>query len=205
MQDAQTAAQQGSKERARQKLREATQNYPASKEPWAKLAEDYFESADYGNAILAAQEVSQRDPQDRTSYSILAVSGLRVSSVALTALRAQQSGVPTDTRSEAQQLTKTLREALGEQVLVPRPDSAPAPAANKRRSTANATSSSKAAPGAVATPVNGGQASAQPLATGAASSASASAAAKPSAAAAASTPAKPANQTVSSNPFDKLR
>lgn len=137
MQDAQSAVQAGTKERARQALREAAKAYPTAKEPWVKLAADYFEALDYGNAILAAQEVTQRDPLDGTAHSILAVSGLRVSSSALATLRAQQSGMPNDTRTEAQNLTRVLRETLGEQVLVPRVD-APVAAAPTRRTSRNA-------------------------------------------------------------------
>lgn len=133
MQAAQAAGQAGTKEKARQSLRDAAKSYPTSKEPWSKLAEDYFEATDYGNAILAAQEVTQRDPQDRTAHSILAVAGLRVSSSALAALRAQQSGLPNDTRTEAQNLTRSLRETLGEQVLVPRVEPAATPTANSNR------------------------------------------------------------------------
>jgi len=119
MKQAQDAHAQGGKERARETWREASRNYPTSKEPWLKLAEDHFATADYGYAVLAAQEVSQRDPADRTAHSILAVAGLRVAAMALGALRGQQSGMPADTRSEAENLTKLLRETLGEPVLVP--------------------------------------------------------------------------------------
>ena len=137
MQVAEAAGQAGAKEKARQALRDAAKSYPTSKEPWGKLAEDYFEATDYGNAILAAQEVTQRDPQDRTAHSILAVAGLRVSSSALAALRTQQSGLPNDTRAEAQNLTRALRETLGEQVLVPRVEPTATPTANSNRRPAN--------------------------------------------------------------------
>ena len=63
---------------------------PTSKEPWLKLAEDYFEANNYGQAILASQEVLQRDPADSVATSVLAVSGLRVSASALSLLRQQQ-------------------------------------------------------------------------------------------------------------------
>lgn len=179
MKDAQDAAQAGSKDKARAQLTEAAKSYPAQKEPWIKLAEDYFESADYGNAILAAQEIAHRDPQDRTAFSILAVSGLRVASTALVVLRDQQSGMPTDTRSEARSLTKTLRETLGEPLLVPPVVAAPAPAPKPRgTSRANAAKAPAAQPAAAATATPGGSA-------------------KPAAA------AKPADKTA--NPFDRLR
>jgi tetratricopeptide (TPR) repeat protein len=128
MQDAARAAGEGNnKERARELYRTAARQYPASKEPWSKLAEDYFESANYGQAILAAQEVVQRDPQDGVATSVLAVSGLRVSAAALKSMRDQNSKLSGGTRSEAQALAKTLRDALGETELVPQAAAAPAP------------------------------------------------------------------------------
>ena len=57
MGDAAKARQEGARTRERETYRTAARTYPTSKEPWQKLAESYFESADYGNAILAAQEV----------------------------------------------------------------------------------------------------------------------------------------------------
>lgn len=157
MQDAQNAKQAGAKEKSRQHLREAAQSYPTTKEPWLKLAEDYFEATDYGNAILAAQEVSARDPQDRTANSILAVSGLRVASSALVTLRNQSSGLTSDARTEAQSVTKTLRETIGDTSLVPRPETTPPPppVRPQRRpaaSAAGAGAGSSAAPGSPAAP-----------------------------------------------------
>lgn len=127
MQDAANAASEGNnRERARELYRTAARQYPASKEPWTRLAEDYFESANYGQAILAAQEVIQRDPQDSIATSVLAVSGLRVSAAALKSMHDQNSKLSGGTRSEAQALAKTLRDSLGETELVPQ---AAAPAA----------------------------------------------------------------------------
>ena len=150
MQEAQNAKQAGAKEKSRQHLREAAQSYPTTKEPWLKLAEDYFEGTDYGNAILAAQEVNARDPQDRTANSILAVSGLRVASSALVTLRNQSSGLTSDARSEAQSVTKTLRETIGDSSLVPRTDLAPPPPPVRpaRRTTAPPAAGTATAPAA---------------------------------------------------------
>lgn len=129
MHEAGQAADAGSKEQARDVYRTAAKTYPTSKEPWLKLAEDYFEAANYGQAILAAQEVIQRDPADSLATSVLAVSGLRVSASALSTLRQQQSPLNGGTRSEAEGLARILRDLLGEPVLVPRPVAASASAA----------------------------------------------------------------------------
>lgn len=181
MKEAQDSAQAGAKDKARSQLTDAAKSYPTQKEPWVKLAEDYFETADYGNAILAAQEITQRDPLDRTAYSILAVSGLRVASTALVTLRDQQSGMPTDTRSEARNLTKTLRETLGEPLLVPPVAPAPAPAARTPRNRAAGSAAAGVAKPATVAPAAPGTAPAAP---------------KPAAKPAADKPA---------NPFDRLR
>lgn len=147
MQEAKQAATEGSKERARDIYRTAAKTYPASKEPWLKLAEDYFEANNYGQAILASQEVLQRDPADSVATSVLAVSGLRVSASALSMLRQQQSSLNGGTRSEAEDLAKVLRDVLGEPVLVPSAAPAVKPAvAPGRRSSAPRPAAGASAP-----------------------------------------------------------
>jgi tetratricopeptide (TPR) repeat protein len=118
--EGQTAAAAGDKQKARDAYRAATQADPTLKTPWVKLAESYFESADYGHAVLSAEEALHRDPADTTAAGILAVSGLRISASALTTLRSH-SGINEGTRGEAETLARTLRELLGEPVLVPKP------------------------------------------------------------------------------------
>lgn len=145
MQQAQSALQANQRDAARKAWRAAAKAYPTQKAPWQKLAEDYFDAADYGNAILAAQEVLQRDAQDTLAHSVLAVSGLRLSTVSLLALR-ERSAYPVGSRDEALGLTRAMREALGETTLVPpvRAEApvaatrAPAPAAPSTRQAANA-------------------------------------------------------------------
>lgn len=118
-------ATEGGRERARQIYRDAAKAYPADKRPWGRLAQSYFDAGDYGNAVLAAQEVVLRDPQDSAAQGLLAVSGLRISTGALAALR-NQNGISTSTRSEAEDMARNLRSILGESVLVPRPAEASA-------------------------------------------------------------------------------
>lgn len=165
MQEAGQAAGEGSKQRSRELYYTAAKTYPASKEPWLKLAEDYFEASNYGQAILAAQEVIQRDPDDSLATGVLAVSGLRVSAAALSTLRKQQTTLNGGTRTEAESLARVLRELLGEPVLVPRPAAAasapalmakpkrpPRPAAAGATPTAPALTSATAAPAAAPPP-----------------------------------------------------
>jgi tetratricopeptide (TPR) repeat protein len=193
MQRAEASASAKRIEASRLEYREAAKAYPTSALPWSKLAEDYFEKGDHGNAILAAQEVVQREPQNVVAQSVLAVSGLRVSNAALTSLRAQQSGVPSSTREQATALTRTLREALGEYALVPRQ-----PAGSDTAAATSATSSgSAAAAAAPATPARSKSSSTAPSTKSAPKTA-----AKPPAPKA-TAPAAPA--AASTNPFDKLK
>jgi len=113
-------AAEGGRERARLIYRDAAKTYPTDKRPWLRLAQSYFDTADYGNAVLAAQEVVQRDPTDNVSQGLLAVSGLRISTAALSALRSQNN-LTTSTRTEAEDMARNLRAVLGETVLVPKP------------------------------------------------------------------------------------
>jgi tetratricopeptide (TPR) repeat protein len=124
MAQANASAQSGEYDKALQLLDKAAKDSPAAKDPWLRTAQIHFDQGKYGPAIVAAQEVLQRDPNDRTAKSILAVAGLRVSVKALGDLRSE-NGLSGSTRSEAQALTASLREALGESTLVP-PIAAPA-------------------------------------------------------------------------------
>ena len=172
LQDGAKAAAEGNdKERSREIYRTAARMYPASKLPWVKLAEDYFEAAQYGQAILAAQEVVQRDPDDGIATSILAVSGLRVSVSALAALRDQNGKLSGGTRSEAQTLARLLRDSIGESELVPQP-AANGTAPNPQATTAKPTPAARPRPIAVrrpATPVAAAAATPAPAAAAPAS------------------------------------
>ncbi|MCY7315834.1 MAG: hypothetical protein LH480_09490 [Rubrivivax sp.] len=145
------ARQEGSVSKERDTYRAAAAAHPTRKEPWSKLAESYFEARDYGNSILAAQEVLQRDASDSVATSMLAVSGLRVSTAALSSLRNQKS-LNSDTRAQAEDIVKSLREVLGENVLVPAPAAVPvaAPAAPQARRPAPRPPSAATAGAAVA-------------------------------------------------------
>jgi hypothetical protein len=68
--------------------------------------------------VLAGQEVLERDPQDTTANSLLAVSGLRITAGSLKALR-KDAEYPVGSREEALAVTRSLRETLGETALLP--------------------------------------------------------------------------------------
>ena len=116
------ARSEGQVQRARDGYRQAAATYPTEHVPWVRIAQSHFEASDYGNAILAAEEAVQRSPSDQVALGILAVSGLRVSSRAVSNLSEKQ--VLGDTRSQAETIVQTLRQVLGEPILVRQEDPA---------------------------------------------------------------------------------
>lgn len=121
------ASSAGRKEDAVTLWKQAAEAYPADKAPWSNIAQTRYDAGQYGEAIVNAQEVLVRDPNDRLANSIIAISGLRLSTRALADL-SRQNNLSGSIRTESQDLAKLLRESLGEQVLVPPPPASPAPA-----------------------------------------------------------------------------
>lgn len=116
--DADRAAAAGQHDKSHAVLRAAAASYPADKAPWLQMAQQRFDRGNYSDAIAQAQEALQRDPADKQAHSIIAVSGLRLSTRSLAEL-SQQSNLGGPVRSEAQELARMLRNTLGEEVLVP--------------------------------------------------------------------------------------
>lgn len=145
---AHTAASEGQREKARAAYRAAAQSYPAEKQPWLKLAEDYFQAQDYGNAVLAAQEALQRDREDNAAHSILAVSGLRLTAGSLVALR-QDGSYPVGSRDEAITVARALRDTLGAtSLLTQSPQNSTAARAKKPTAPPPVTTAQRPAPAA---------------------------------------------------------
>ena len=128
--DADAAAKAGRTEFAYSILRRAAQVNPTDKAPWLRMAQMRFEEKNYGEAIVAGTEVIERDPDDTLAYSLVAVSGLRVSSKALNDLT-QKNGFSGSVRSEAQDLAALLHNTLKVERIVP--VKAPAPEPVRRR------------------------------------------------------------------------
>jgi predicted Zn-dependent protease len=116
--NADTALKAGQNNAAAAILQDAARDYPDEKMPWLRLAQMRFETKNYGEAIVAALEVLQRDSDDTLAHSIVAVSGLRLASKALADLT-QKNNMAGNVKNEAQDLTKLLRDTLGEDKLVP--------------------------------------------------------------------------------------
>ena len=144
MAEANAAALSGRPDKAYALLKQATVTYPNDKAPWVRMAQMRFESNNYGEAIVDALEALRRDPDDTLANSVVAVSGLRLSSKALSDLT-RKNNLSGTVRSEAQDLAKLLRTSLGEEILVAKEPRAPAPskpAKPKATATASAASTS---------------------------------------------------------------
>jgi len=110
--------EKGKQDEAVKVLGDLAKRNPGRKEPWVRLAKVHFDAENYALAIVAAEEVLQRDNADRSAKSIRAVSGLRVAAQSLTDLRGDVE-LKGDARSDAVGLAKIMRDTLGEDVLVP--------------------------------------------------------------------------------------
>jgi tetratricopeptide (TPR) repeat protein len=130
MAEADVAAKAGQQDQALVLLKGAAGTFPADKTPWVQMAQIKFDKGNYAEAIGNALEALQRDPQDKVANSIVAVSGLRLATRALADL-SHQNNVSGSLRVEAQELAKTLRTSLGEEVLVP-PAGGPRKATHKK-------------------------------------------------------------------------
>jgi predicted Zn-dependent protease len=103
----------GQNDKAYTILKSAGAAFPTDKTPWVRMAQMRFDSANYGEAIVNALEALERDPDDTLANSIVAVSGLRVTSKALADL-SQKNNLTGNVRTEAQELAKLLRANLNE-------------------------------------------------------------------------------------------
>lgn len=113
MAEADTAILAGQSDKAYAVLQRAGAAFPTDKTPLVRMAQMRFDSTDYGQAIVDAQGALKRDPNDTLAHSIVAVSGLRVTSKALADL-SQKNNLTGNVRTEAQELAKLLRNNLNE-------------------------------------------------------------------------------------------
>lgn len=118
MTEAEAALKAGQGDQAAAILVSAAKAFPAEKAPRLRLAQLRFDSNNYGEAIVYAHEVLERDADDLLAHSIAAVSGLRVASKALADLT-QKNDLTGSIRAEAADLAKLLRTSIGTDVLVP--------------------------------------------------------------------------------------
>jgi predicted Zn-dependent protease len=117
MRDADIAIKNKHSEQALELLHTAVLLYPGDKSAFVRIAQLHFENERYGDAISSAQRALERDPDDIVAHSLVAVSGLRVSSKALSDLTIKNNLTGT-VRAEAQDLAKLLRTSIGGDILI---------------------------------------------------------------------------------------
>lgn len=98
-------------------LKVATKTYPTDKTAWLRIAQVSFDCHEYGDAITHAKKVRELDPDDILAQSLLAVSGLRVTSKALADLKPRNKVMSGDVRAEAQNLAAILRTSIGGEII----------------------------------------------------------------------------------------
>lgn len=106
------ADKSGNKEQAVTLWKQAAAAYPSDKTPWGNVAKTRFDAGLYGEAIIAAQEVLVRDPNDKAAHSIIATGGIRLATTSVGHL-SRMNGFSGSLRTESQQLADTLRQSLG--------------------------------------------------------------------------------------------
>ncbi|MBC7684292.1 MAG: hypothetical protein H7176_03570 [Bdellovibrionales bacterium] len=111
MSEAEAAINLGKNEQGIALFKSAAAEFPREKAPRLRAAQVQFECHNYGEAIVHAREVLERDADDMVANSIMAASGLRVSSKALAELAARNN-LTGSVRAEAQDLAKMLRENI---------------------------------------------------------------------------------------------
>jgi predicted Zn-dependent protease len=116
--EAEADAKRGQVAQALSSLHAAAAAHPTEKLPWLTAAQINFDQGKYGDAIVAALSALERDPHDKLANSLVTVSGLRLSTAALTEL-VQKDSLSSNTRAEAQELARVLRNNLGEDSSVP--------------------------------------------------------------------------------------
>ena len=117
LQQADRAFRLGQNEAAVATLKIVTQTYPGDKAAWLRIAQISFDCHEYGEAITHARKVLELDPDDIVAHSLVAVSGLRVSSKALADLATKKKVMSGDMRAEAQNLATILRTSIGGDIM----------------------------------------------------------------------------------------
>ncbi|WP_178380523.1 hypothetical protein [Xanthomonas oryzae] len=123
----------GGPEQALKTFEDAGRADPTRKEPWVRIAQLQFDRANYARAIVAAQEVLQRDPNDLVADGVLTVAGFRIANQSLQRLQGRGALVSGTARKEAEMLASTLRATMGDDILQPDQPKKRKPVRNARR------------------------------------------------------------------------
>lgn len=138
---------------------------PTRKEPWVRIAQLQFDQGKYARAIVAAEEVLQRDPTDIVADGVITVSGFRIANASLARLQGRGALGSETARVEAKTLADTLRSTMGDAVLEPPKPARPTRAARTTRAARATTAPATPAPAAApaATPARSGGAASDPF------------------------------------------
>jgi tetratricopeptide (TPR) repeat protein len=117
LQQADSAFKAGQVEAAVATLKVAAKTYPSDKAAWLRIAQISFDCHEYGEAITHAKKVLELDSEDIVAHSLMAVSGLRVSSKSLADLATKKKVISGDMRAEAQNLATILRTSIGGEII----------------------------------------------------------------------------------------
>ncbi len=117
---ANAAQAEGKSDEAVSVLKVVASRFPVDKTPWVRIAQIRFDTGDYSDAIVNAQEALRRDASDKVANGIVMISGLRMATKSLGDLRSQNA-LSASLKTEAQDQTKILRESLGDNTLLPAP------------------------------------------------------------------------------------
>jgi tetratricopeptide (TPR) repeat protein len=143
-------------EAAIKSFEDAARADPTRKEPWVRIAQLQFDQGQYARAIVAAEEVLQRDPDDLVADGVITVAGFRIANTSLTRLQGRGALASETARKEAKTLADTLRKTMGDAVLEDPKPKPRAPARRTRRTAAPAAAAPAAAPAARPASSNGG-------------------------------------------------
>ncbi|WP_449466701.1 tetratricopeptide repeat protein [Stenotrophomonas humi] len=92
---------------------------PTRKEPWVRIAQLQFDQGQYARAIVAAEEVLQRDSDDLVADGVLTVAGFRVANHSLERLEGRGALSSETAQKEAKALANMLRSTMGQAILEP--------------------------------------------------------------------------------------
>lgn len=119
MSQAESAVSAGRVDAALADFADAAKADPTRKEPWVRSAQLQFDKSNYARAIVAAEEVLQRDPDDLVADGILTVSGFRIANHSLQRLQGRGALASETARREAETLAGTLKATMGDDILAP--------------------------------------------------------------------------------------
>lgn len=160
MNNAEAKVTSGNQDAAISAFEDVARVAPTRKEPWVRITQLQFDRGQYARAIVAAEEVLQRDPSDLVADGVITVAGLRVASQSLSKLQGRGVLVSESAKQEARALEKSLKSIAEKDGPSVAEKTRPVKRAVTRKSGSTAES---AAPAKSAAPQQGGKSKADPF------------------------------------------